>query len=70
MATLLIFLNNCSDIRTSYMKQIVSSACLEGLFGVGRSTDSFIISGVHGYIKWNCVVVVVVWLRAGGSGVR
>jgi len=52
------------------LQKIDSSASLEGIFVVRRSTHSFLISGLHGNINSNCAVVVVVWLRAGGSGFR
>jgi len=50
------------------LQKIVSSASLEGIFIVRRSTHSFLIPGLHGNINRNCTVVVIVWLRVGGSG--
>ena len=65
-----MFLDNCSDIRTSYLQNIVSQRSHEGLFVVRKSTNSFLISALLGYINRNFAVLIVVWLQGGVSGFR
>ena len=46
-----MFLDNCSELRKSYFTNIVSSGSHDGIFVLRRSTNSFLISALRGYIK-------------------